>query len=53
MDALFDHLLANGPVSAEDLRRAASHARAAGKPLDRALLDLGLLDEQGLAAIDG
>ncbi len=53
MDALFDHLLANGPVPAEDLRRAARHAESARKPLAQALLDLGLLDEQGLAAIGG
>jgi twitching motility protein PilT len=50
MDALLDHLLVYGPVPVDDLRRAADHAEASGVPLASVLLDLGLLDERGLAA---
>ena len=50
MDALLDHLLVYGPVPVEELRRAADHAEASGVPLASVLLDLGLLDERGLAA---
>jgi twitching motility protein PilT len=50
IDPLFDHLLAHGLVGADDLHRAVQHADAAGGSLAAALLDLGLLDERGLAA---
>jgi twitching motility protein PilT len=50
MEPMFDYLLANGLVAADDLHRAVRHQEAGGTSLGRALLDLGLLDEPGLAA---
>jgi twitching motility protein PilT len=48
IEPMFDYLLANGLVAADDLHRAVRHQEAAGTTLGRALLDLGLLDETAL-----
>jgi twitching motility protein PilT len=50
IEPMFDYLLAHGLVAADDLHRAVRHQEEAGTSLERALLDLGLIDEPSLAA---
>jgi twitching motility protein PilT len=50
IEPMFDYLLAHGLVAADDLHRAVRRQEEAGTSLERALLDLGLIDEPRLAA---